>query len=80
MNNTLQDIVLRQYTDEERIHRIEKEREEVMQDKEFQKWLKEMHIGSRCEVKDIRAMELNMQYDWKKLSKRDMPNFIQNLF
>jgi hypothetical protein len=48
--------------DIEKYNSIEKEREKVMQDAEFQKWCSDMRIGSRVEVKDYRATELMQQY------------------
>jgi hypothetical protein len=48
--------------DIEKYNSIEREREKVMQDAEFQKWCSDMKIGSRVEVKDYRATELMQQY------------------
>ena len=48
--------------DIEKYHSIEREREKVMADIEFQKWCKEMNIGVRVEVKDYRSNELMSQY------------------
>jgi hypothetical protein len=48
--------------DIEKYNNIEKQREKVLNDKKFQQWCKEMHIGSRVEVKDYRATELMQQY------------------
>jgi len=71
----------------ERLHSIEREREEVQSTKEFQNWCKQMRIGSRVEVKDERASELMQQYDgytnWIKReeeSRRWMPEFIIRMF
>ena len=71
----------------ERLHSIEREREEVLQDKEFQNWCKQMNIGARVEVKDKRANELMAQYDgytnWIKREgevRRWMPEFIVRMF
>lgn len=55
-NNIVQDINI------ERYHSIEEERNKILQDTEFQKWCKDMKIGSRVEVKDYRATELMQQY------------------
>lgn len=55
-NSSIVDIDIDKY------NTIEKEREKVLQDKEFQQWCKDMHIGSRIEVKDYRANELMQQY------------------
>ena len=48
--------------DIDRLHSIEKEREKVLRDENFQQWCKEMNIGVRVEVKDYRATELMQQY------------------
>ena len=48
--------------DIDRLHSIEKEREKVLSDENFQQWCKEMNIGVRVEVKDYRATELMQQY------------------
>jgi hypothetical protein len=48
--------------DIEKYNSIEKEREKILNDENFQQWCKEMHIGSRVEVKDYRATELMQQY------------------
>lgn len=57
----------------DRLHSIEREREEVMQDKEFQNWCKQMNIGVRVEVKDHRADELMQQYS-------EYPKWVQRMF
>jgi len=57
----------------DRLHSIEKEREEVMIDKNFIQWCKDMNIGSRVEVKDYRADELMKQYD-------NYPKWVQRMF
>ena len=59
-SNSIVDIV--HSIDIEKYTSIEKEREKVMQDAEFQKWCSDMRIGSRVEVKDFRATELMQQY------------------
>jgi len=59
-SNSIVDIV--HSIDIEKYSSIEKEREKVMQDAEFQKWCSDMKIGSRVEVKDYRATELMQQY------------------
>ena len=48
--------------DIEKYHSIEDERNKILNDIEFQKWCKDMRIGSRVEVKDYRATELMQQY------------------
>jgi hypothetical protein len=55
-NNSIVDIDIEKY------NTIEKEREEVIMDEKFQQWCKELHIGSRVEVKDYRSNELMQQY------------------
>jgi len=59
-SNSIVDIV--HSIDIEKYNSIEKEREKVMQDAEFQKWCSDMKISSRVEVKDYRATELMQQY------------------
>ena len=58
-NNTL---IVETYNNIERIEQIDREREHTMADSQFQKWCKDMKIGSRVEVKDYRADELMQQY------------------
>ena len=50
------------YKDIDRIHSIEKEREETQSLIEFQEWCSSMNIGSRIERRDSRATELMSQY------------------
>lgn len=57
----------------ERLHSIEREREQVMIDKNFIQWCKDMNIGSRVEVKDYRADELMQQYS-------EYPKWVQRQF
>jgi hypothetical protein len=54
--DTIHSIDIEKYTS------VEKEREKVLADVEFQKWCSELRIGSRVEVKDFRATELMQQY------------------
>ena len=56
-NSSIVDIDIEKYNS------IERERESVMADSKFQKWCSEMRIGSRVEVKDYRAIELQQQYE-----------------
>lgn len=56
-NSSIVDIDIEKYSS------IEKEREQIMADSKFQKWCSEMRIGSRVEVKDYRAIELQAQYE-----------------
>ena len=50
------------YKDIDRIHSIEKERDETQSLIEFQEWCRSMNIGSRIERRDSRATELMAQY------------------
>ena len=56
-NSSIVDIDIEKYNS------IEIEREKVMADSKFQKWCSDMRIGSRVEVKDYRAIELQAQYE-----------------
>lgn len=49
---------------------LEKERNEVMANAEFQAWMKELNVSQSCEDRaaKIRALDLQMQYDTKKYS------------
>ena len=58
MNNN----IVNGYKDIDRVHSIEKEREEVMSTEAFQNWCKDMRIGSRVHKVDSRANELMGQY------------------
>ena len=60
--------------DIEKYNTIEKEREKIMSDKNFIAWLNEYKIGSRVEVKDFRAIELNQQY------ADNYPKWVQRMF
>ena len=63
MSNT--DIVhsiVQGYSSIDRIHSIEKQREEILASKEFQSWCKRYSIGSRVERVDTKATELMNQY------------------
>ena len=76
-------IILRQYEDEHKLEQLHKEREEVQSLEEFQKWLSDMKIGSRVEVKDKRAEELNAQYDFRKLNPDGSgfwPTWVRDLY
>lgn len=50
------------YNDIDKIHSIEKEREEILASEEFQTWCKRYNIGSRVEIRSHRATELMNQY------------------
>jgi hypothetical protein len=58
MNNS----IVTAYKDIDRIHSIEKEREETQSLIEFQEWCRSMKIGSRVERRNDRATELMAQY------------------
>jgi len=51
-----------QHIDIDKYSSIEEERQNILSDKNFQQWCKDMKIGSRVEVKDYRADELMQQY------------------
>jgi hypothetical protein len=67
-NSSIVDIDIEKYNS------IEKEREKIMSDEKFIAWLNEYKIGSRVEVKDFRAMELNQQY------ADNYPKWVQRMF
>ena len=50
------------YSSIERVHSIEREREEIQSSKEYRDWCKKFNIGSRVERRDSRATELMEQY------------------
>ena len=54
--------IVEAYSNIDRIHSIEKEREETESLIEFQQWCSSMNIGSRIERRDDRATELMAQY------------------
>lgn len=63
MSNT--DIVhsiVQGYSNIERVHSIEEEREKVQSSKEFQEWCSKYSIGSRVHSIDTKAAELMRQY------------------
>ena len=63
MSNT--DIVhsiVEGYSNIERVHSIEREREAVQSSKEFREWCSKYNIGSRVHSIDGRATELMRQY------------------
>ena len=76
--NTI-DIVVEQYTNEEKMNKLHIEREQTMQRAEFQQWLKDMKIGSRCEVKNQQAIDMIKQYDYSIKESR-MPEFIRRWY
>jgi hypothetical protein len=50
------------YNSIERVHSIEREREEILSSKEYRDWCKKFNIGSRVHSIDTRATELMEQY------------------
>ena len=54
--------IVKGYSSIDRVHSIEKEREEIQSTKEFQQWCSTMNIGSRVHRRDSRASELMLQY------------------
>jgi hypothetical protein len=54
--------IVRGYSSIDRVHSIEKEREEILSSKEYIDWCKKYNIGSRVEIRDSRATELMNQY------------------
>ena len=58
MNNS----IVTAYKDIDRIHSIDRDREETQSLIEFQEWCRSMNIGSRIERRDSRATELMVQY------------------
>lgn len=64
--------IVQGYNNIDRVHSIEKEREETMSTKAFQNWCTTMGIGSRVHKRDSRATELMEQYPnyTRWLSKR----------
>ena len=70
---TMNTHIVETYNNIERIEQIDKEREEVMQDKEFIQWCNKLNIGTRVKVKDYRANELMQQYS-------NYPKWVQRNF
>lgn len=58
MNNS----IVTAYKDIDRIHSIDRDREETQSLIEFQEWCRSMNIGSRIVKRDSRATELMDQY------------------
>jgi hypothetical protein len=69
---SISNSIVKAYSSIDRIHSIEKEREETQSLIEFQEWCRTMNIGSRVHRVDSRASELMLQYTnyAKWLSKR----------
>ena len=54
--------IVQGYSNIERVHSIEKEREKVQSSTEFQEWCRKYSIGSRVHSVDTKATELMRQY------------------
>ena len=59
---SMSNSIVKAYSSIDRIHSIEKEREETQSLIEFQEWCRTMNIGSRVHRVDSRASELMLQY------------------
>jgi hypothetical protein len=59
---SINNSIVKAYSSIDRIHSIEKEREETQSLIEFQEWCRTMNIGSRVHRVDSRATELMVQY------------------
>jgi hypothetical protein len=59
---SMSNSIVKAYSSIDRIHSIEKEREETQSLIEFQEWCRTMNIGSRVHRVDSRATELMVQY------------------
>ncbi len=77
MNSNI--VIVDTYNNIERINTIDREREQTQSMNEFQKWCKDMKIGSRIEVKDYNAIEMMREYDYSIKESR-MPEFIRRWF
>jgi hypothetical protein len=62
MSMSISNSIVKAYSSIDRIHSIEKEREETQSLIEFQEWCRTMNIGSRVHRVDSRASELMVQY------------------
>jgi len=54
--------IVQGYSNIERVHSIEREREKVQSSTEFQEWCRKYSIGSRVHSIDTKATELMRQY------------------
>lgn len=77
MNSNI--VIVDTYNNIERINTIDREREQTQSMHAFQKWCKDMKIGSRIEVKDYNAIEMMREYDYSIKESR-MPEFIRRWF
>jgi len=59
---SINNSIVKAYSSIDRIHSIEKEREETQSLIEFQEWCSTMNIGSRVHRVDSRASEIMLQY------------------
>ena len=62
MNNI--DIVVKQYSNTEKLEQLHIEREETQKLKAFQSWLSEMKIGSRIELREGRDRANDIMKQW----------------
>ena len=58
----MRNSIVEGYKDIDRIHSIDRDREETQSLIEFQEWCRSMNIGSRIVRRDSRATELMDQY------------------
>ena len=59
---SISNSIVEAYSNIDRIHSIDRDREETQSLIEFQEWCRSMNIGSRIERRDSRATELMDQY------------------
>jgi hypothetical protein len=59
---SISNSIVKAYSSIDRVHSIEKEREETQSLIEFQEWCSTMNIGSRVHRVDSKASELMVQY------------------
>jgi hypothetical protein len=59
---SINDSIVKAYSSIDRIHSIERDREETESLEEFHQWCKSMKVGSRVERRSERASELMAQY------------------
>ena len=59
---SINNSIVKAYSSIDRIHSIEKEREETQSLIEFQEWCSTMNIGSRVHRVDSKASEIMLQY------------------
>ena len=59
---SISNSIVKAYSSIDRIHSIEKERDDTQSLIEFKEWCRTMNIGSRVHRVDSRASELMVQY------------------